>query len=224
MCLFESKPPPWVSHHLAMFGGHWPGASRDAMYLTCHVNPKRPCDWWKIMWLSERKLFIVCLRSAKFGGHMICGSGNTDFNWSCDLERPNDEEAMWFYWHKLLKLIQHPVKFGDHRHCGGGDIMVLVCHIISQKHQTKGPQDFKGGTPSSRHPAKFGGHRHCGEDVFGLSCDLTIPLDQTVMWLYGWEPFIISNYLVKFGGHRHCHSGDVTVSVCHGISQGDMLF
>ena len=112
---------------------------------------------------------------------MICGSGNTDFNWSCDLERPHNEKAMWLYWHKLLMLIQHPVKFGDHRHCGGGDIMVLVCHVISQKHQTKGPQDFEGGTPSSRHPAKFGGNRHCAEDVFGLSRDLTRPLDQTVM-------------------------------------------
>ena len=27
-----------VSHHLAMFGGHWSSASGDVKYLTCHVT------------------------------------------------------------------------------------------------------------------------------------------------------------------------------------------
>ena len=29
-----------VSHHLAMFGGHWSSASGDVKYLTCHVTLK----------------------------------------------------------------------------------------------------------------------------------------------------------------------------------------
>ena len=30
--------PVMVSHHLAMFGGHWSSASGDIKYLTCHVT------------------------------------------------------------------------------------------------------------------------------------------------------------------------------------------
>ena len=32
----------------------------------------------------------------------------------------------------------YPAKFGGHRQCGSGDIMVLVCHVISQDHVIKG--------------------------------------------------------------------------------------
>ena len=39
-------------------------------------------------------------------------------------------------------------KFGSHRHCGNEDIMVSVCHAISQDHVIKEPCDFMGGTPS----------------------------------------------------------------------------
>ena len=37
-----------------------------------------------------------------------------------------------------LKVTHHPFKFGGHRHCGIGDIIVLVCHVISQNTRLKG--------------------------------------------------------------------------------------
>ena len=59
---------------------------------------------------------------------------------------------------------QHIAELSDHRHCGSGDILVLVCHFISQYHLTKESCDFM----KSHHPPKFGGHRYCG------SRDLTV--------------------------------------------------
>ena len=38
-----------------------------------------------------------------------------------------------------LKVTHHPFTFGGHRHCGTGDIIVLVCHVISQNTRPKGP-------------------------------------------------------------------------------------
>ena len=33
------------------------------------------------------------------------------------------------------------------------------------------------------------------------------------MWLYGWEPLIVSHPPAKFGGHGHCGSGDLFLVV-----------
>ena len=43
---------------------------------------------------------------------------------------------------------QHPVKFGGHRACGDGDVMILVCHMISEDHVIKGSCDFVAWSPS----------------------------------------------------------------------------
>ena len=37
---------------------------------------------------------------------------------------------------------------GDCRHCGSGDILVLVCHVISQDSRIKGLCDFVERIPS----------------------------------------------------------------------------
>ena len=42
----------------------------------------------------------------------------------------------------------HPTKFGGHRHCDGGDIIILVCHVISQDHVMKPSCDFMSKSPS----------------------------------------------------------------------------
>ena len=42
-------------------------------------------------------------------------------------------------------VCQHPAKFGGYRHCCSGDIIILVCHVISQDHLIKGLCDFIGG-------------------------------------------------------------------------------
>ena len=50
---------------------------------------------------------------------------------------PCDQSAKWLYGLEPLKKSQHPTKFGGHRDCGSGEIMVLVCHMISQDHMIK---------------------------------------------------------------------------------------
>ena len=54
-----------------------------------------------------------------------------------------------FYRQGLIKLGYHPVKFGGHRHSDNGDIMVLVCHVISQDHVIKGSYGILSKSPSS---------------------------------------------------------------------------
>ena len=52
------------------------------------------------------------------------------------------------YGKKAVKVSRHPVKFYDYRYCGSGDIMVLVCHEISQEHVTKGWSNIIDRSPS----------------------------------------------------------------------------
>ena len=53
-------------------------------------------------------------------------------------------------------LSHRPAKFSGHRHCGSADIMVLVCHVISQDLVIEGSCDFV-----SHDPPKWGGQGHC---------------------------------------------------------------
>ena len=46
-------------------------------------------------------------------------------------------------------MISHyRAKFGGHRHCDSGDIIVLVCHVISQEYVIKRSRDFNCSNPS----------------------------------------------------------------------------
>ena len=36
------------------------------------------------------------------------------------------------------------------------------------------------------------------------------------MWLYEWEPLMVSHHPTKFGDDRHCDSGDVMFLVLEG--------
>ena len=49
-----------------------------------------------------------------------------------------------------MKVSYHPANFGGHRQCGSGDIMVLVCHVISQDHLINGSYDFVGRSTSKQ--------------------------------------------------------------------------
>ena len=57
-----------------------------------------------------------------------------------------------------LKVSYHPAKFGGHIHCGSKDVMVLVCHVISEDHEDHGWWYLT----IRHHPHRFDGHRHCG--------------------------------------------------------------
>ena len=54
---------------------------------------------------------------------------------------------MGLYESKPLKVSHDPAKFGGDKHCGRGDIMILICHVISQDHVTLGSCDFMGRSP-----------------------------------------------------------------------------
>ena len=51
-------------------------------------------------------------------------------------------------WVGAHEVSQHPAKFGDHRHCNRGGIIVPVCHVILQDHDTKGLSNIMGRSPS----------------------------------------------------------------------------
>ena len=53
---------------------HWSGASRDKMYLICHVTSHKPHNG-RIVQLFEWVILIVFYYLTKFGGHSHCGSG-----------------------------------------------------------------------------------------------------------------------------------------------------
>ena len=44
---------------------------------------------------------------------------------------------------------------------------------------------------------------------------VTWPLSQSIRWLCGWDPHILSHYPAKLGIHRSCESGDTTFFICH---------
>ena len=60
-------------------------------------------------------------------------------------------------WEPLM-VSYHPAKFGGNRHFGSEDVMVSICHVISQDHVIQASCDFIGGEPLivSPHPAKLG--------------------------------------------------------------------
>ena len=45
-------------------------------------------------------------------------------------------------------------------------------------------------------------------------------MGKRVMWLYPWDPLLVSHTPAKFGSYRYCGSGDITFSVCQVISKG----
>ena len=69
-------------------------------------------------------------------------------------------------------MCQDPAKFDGHRYCGRGDMMYLVCHVISQDHETKCWSNYGWEPPkTSHHPAKFSVQKQCGSgDMMVLVC------------------------------------------------------
>ena len=53
-------------------------------------------------------------------------------------------KMMWLYGQNPFKVGYHHVGFDAHRHSDNGDIVVPVCHAISQDHVIKESCDFKG--------------------------------------------------------------------------------
>ena len=53
-------------------------------------------------------------------------------------------DITWPYGWEHLMVSDYPVKFDGDKHWGVGDIIVLVCHVISENHVLNGSCDFMG--------------------------------------------------------------------------------
>ena len=118
------------------------------------------------------------------------GSGDKImFNLALDLARPSDSRA-------------YPAKFSGHGHCASGDIMVLVCHLISELVTC----NFMDRSLMASHRlSKFGGYKHCG------SGDINIPAN-TVILTQMQDVASMTVYARSFPAlvlclkHKSCHS------------------
>ena len=85
----------------------------------------RPRDL-QFTWRYGQELLMVRYHPVQFGGHKHCSSGDV-FNLS-----------MWLSMQETLVVSHHFARFGVHWHCGNNE-MIIVCHLISQDRDIKGP-------------------------------------------------------------------------------------
>ena len=78
-----------------------------------------------------------------------CDSGKS-FNFSRDLAGPHDHTFEELMDETYFKVKQHHTKSGSHRRYGSRDIMVLVCHMISQDYLIKVSCHFMGRSASKK--------------------------------------------------------------------------
>ena len=61
---------------------------------------------------------------------------------SRDPGKLRDQGVLCHYVREPLIISNHPAKFGGHRHSDSEHIIFLICHTISQDHETQEPCDF----------------------------------------------------------------------------------
>ena len=59
-----------------------------------------------------------------------------------------NQRAIRLHSQDFLKLDHLSDEFGGHILCCSENIMVKICHVITQNHKIKGSCDFMGGSPS----------------------------------------------------------------------------
>ena len=103
---------------------------------------KRP-PHWGIIQIFGWKLLVVYHHSDKFGDnwHQVEWRYKV-LNLSSGLTGPRDWRIIWHYRWKPLMISYHHTTFGGDKHCGSEDVMILICHVISQDHLTKEPCSF----------------------------------------------------------------------------------
>ena len=133
---------------------------------------------WRIVWRYGSKLVIyintlpnllaICIVVSEIWWLYF-------ITWSC--------KTIWLKSHVILREVfpqtKSPsgAKFRSHKPCGRGNIVVLVCHLISQDHTMK--------KSAPRHYRRWGG--------------ASVPTQEKKMWLYGWELLMVSHHPAKFG-------------------------
>ena len=130
-----------------------------------------------------------------------------------DFARPRDQRVKQLHGWDSLKVSHYPAKFCGHRRIGIGDIMVLVCHVISNDHVIRGSSNFMGRSLSRKVSVKSRDHRHCGSgDIPILVC--CVSSQEHVIK--------VSCGFAKLGGVKHSDNGDIFL-VFHVISQDHVI-
>ena len=135
-----------VRHHFAEFSGY--RGSGDAAVEIVYVTLQ---DYLTLIKESDdfterNSSLYIYSHPAKTDSHRYLIYNYISL--SRDLTRLGDYTVMWLYGQKLLKVSHHPATFLGHKHCGSGDIMVLVCHVISQDRMTKRWSNIMGESTS----------------------------------------------------------------------------
>ena len=118
---------------------------------------------------------------------------------------------MWRYWQEPFKVGYHPAKSVSHRHSDNWDIVVLVCHVVSQDHVIKGSCDFIGRSPSRYHVTTLPSLMAIGtlivEIVFSLSRDFNVTTSPVPAWLASFEsnPVTVSACQIWWNGDTHSY-------------------
>ena len=131
---------------------------------------------------------------------------------------------VWLNRLKFLIVSHHLAKFCGHRACGSSDttnedIIVLVCHVISQDHVIKGWFDFISRSPSRKVtilPSLVAISNVVMEMILVCHVISGRPRDRRVMWLNRQKRIMVNYYPAKFGENRQCGSADM-ILVCRVI-------
>ena len=119
-----------------------------AKFFTWSYNT----TWSKVNGNLEAGVHHSKLHLAKFGGHRHCDNED-DFSLSRDLTKSRDERSHGLYRQEPIKLSYHPAKFSGHRHWGSKDVIILLCHKISQDHMIKDDVTLHAGAHQGRLPS-----------------------------------------------------------------------
>ena len=56
--------------------------------------------------------------------------------------KEHDQSLLRLYRLEPPKVRNHSTRFGNHSHCDGGDVIISICHVISQGHLVKRSCNF----------------------------------------------------------------------------------
>ena len=104
-----------MSHHLAMFGGHWFNAKGDMKHLICHVTSKNHVIGRSSNFMSgTSSWYVTTLPSLVVIGVVI-----VKVFLNCHLIKQE---------HRINFMVcHHLAKFGGHRCCNGRGVFNLSC-------------------------------------------------------------------------------------------------
>ena len=127
----------------------------------------------------------------------------------------------------MLKVGHHPAKIGGYKHCGIADFMALVRHVILKDHVIKGHVTQWVGIPQGKLTSYqvwwLQALRYWRWNGFSMSCALSRPRNQRIMWLYRKDPIKLSHHPAKSDGHRNNITGNILALILLLILQDHVI-